>query len=306
MHWNDGLPDADSWSPQLDQAETLRNALMVSCQIAQARIVARSDAETRFNRHSFDAGLSVEDIVRDEMRVLLPSRYAISLAVISDRRGATAGEQDIVIRNEAWAPVIKPRATAESRRIHVSAESVYAVAEVKRTLDFSRLDEAMEQLVRASRLERPISPYGHITENQHLESLDQAGKLLNPLHTTVFATQLRDGLAFEDLARRFGAINAKLSRDHMVKMLCVLGTGTAWYSVESGEPYSATYMWDRQTPLILQINQEEPRNSFYRFVVELLAHLSRSVLGLTGIANIYGTPPPPRAVGQYPDAAFNQ
>jgi len=306
MRWNDDLPDADSWAPLRDRADTLGNALMVSCQIAQARIVARSDAETRFNLHNFDAGLSVEDIVRDELRVLLPSRYAISPAVISDRHGATAGEQDIVIRDEAWAPVIKPRATVESRRVHVSAESVYAVAEVKRTLDFGRLDEAMEQLVRTSRLERPINPYGHITENQHLESLDQDGKLLNPLHTTVFATQLRDGLAFEDLARRFGAINAKLSRDHMVQMLCVLGAGTAWYSVESGEPYNATYMWDRQTPLVLQINEEEPHNSFYRFIVELLAHLTRSVLGLTGIANVYGAPPPPRAVVQYPDAVFNQ
>lgn len=305
MHWNNELPDTDSWMPDADKRETLGNALMVSCQVAQARIVSRADAEIRFNLHNFDAGLSVEDIVREELGGLLPSRYVVSPGVVSDHLGNSAGEQDLVIRDGMWSPVIKPRATSGSRRIHVPIESVYAIAEVKQTLDYDRLDDAMRKLVVASRLARPINPYGHITENQHLPFFDQPGKILNPLHSTVFATRMRDGLEFEDLAQRFGAVNARLKREHMVKMLCVLGAGTAWYSVESGRPYNASYMYDRQSPLILQINHREPRNSFYRYVVELIGHLTRSVLGLTGISGAYGAPPPPRDVVQYPHAVYN-
>ena len=56
-------------------------------------------------------------------------------------------------------------------------------------------------------------------------------------------------------------------------MLCVLGHGTAWYSVESSNPANATYMADRGVPLIMQINRREPENAFYRYYVEILGHL---------------------------------
>ncbi len=107
------------------------------------------------------------------------------------------------------------------------------------------------------------------------------------------------------MVARFGEINSLLSRKDMVKMLCVLGHGTAWYSVESGKPYDSTYMADRATPLIMQINQGEPENSFYRYYVETLGHLTRSVLGLHDISSVYGALPPPRDTHTYPAARFN-
>ena len=120
----------------------------------------------------------------------------------------------------------------------------------------------MEKLVLVNRLERAENPYGHITENQHIQFLDRAGAILNPLHTTVLATRLPARSTFDDVVDRFGRINAQLDRKDMVKMLCILGHGTAWYSVASGTPYNATYMTDRSTPLIMQINHREPENAF--------------------------------------------
>ena len=169
-----------------------------------------------------------------------------------------------------------------------------------------RMTECQHYLVTLARLERPDNPYGHITENQHLTLFDVDGAILNPLHTTVFATGLRDGLPFHDIVQRFGRINASLSRKHMVNMLCILDAGTAWYSVESGTPYNASYMKDRQQALILQENHGEPENAFYRFFVDLLGHLTRSVLYLVDISAEYGNPPPPRQVITYNEAAFNQ
>ena len=303
--WDEDLPEVTGWQPRAANHGTLGNSLMVTCQIAQARILARAEAEVRFNLDNFDSGVGVEDIVREELADLLPARYAVAPGVVSDRRGRTAGDCDLLVRDHIWSPIIKLGATGGSRRFHFPIEGIYAAAEIKQTLGLKDLDAVMAKLVTLSRLERPDNPYGHITENQHLQFLDRPEAILNPLHTTVFATRLRDDTTFDDVVHRFGAINARLNRSHMVKMLCILSHGTAWYSVESGSPYNATHMTDRQEPLILQINHGEPANSFYRFFMEILGHLTRSVLRLTDVASDYGEPPPTSDIRRFDGAAFN-
>ena len=101
----------------------------------------------------------------------------------------------------------------------------------------------------------------------------------------------------------FGDINAMLTRNEMINMLCVLDGGTAWYSVESENPYNADYMTDRKEALILQVNCREPENAFYRLYRELLGHLCRSVLNLVNLE--YGSAPPPSCTISYEGAKFN-
>ena len=302
-NWKECLPDVSCWQPIQRNDDTLKNALEITCQLAQHRITSRTKAEVRFNIYNYDSGYGVEDVVREELSNLLPERYSVEPGVVDDRHGKTAGDCDLIVRDRMWSPVIKLGATSKSRRFHFPIEGVYAAAEIKQTLGFAELDAAMKKLVTISRLDRPDNPYGHITENQHLQFFDKPGQILNPLHTSVFATGLKDGITFNDIAQRFGSINAMLTRDTMVKMLCVLDRGTAWYSVESGSPYNATYMTDRCQPLLLQVNSREPQSAFYRFYIELLGHLTRSVLGLAGLK--YGNPPPPRYVVKYGTAVFN-
>ena len=304
---NRNLPDVSQWQPEASTQESLRNALMTTCQFAQRRIAARAEAEVRFNIRNFDSGAGVEDVLGEELANLLPGRYSVDAGVVNDRRGRTAGDCDMLIRDPLWSPVIKPGATARSRRRHYPIEGIYAAAEIKQTLGLDELDKAMRKLVTVSRLDRPANPYGHITENQHLFSgKDKEGWILNPLHTSVLATRLDDGVTFDEVAERFGAINAMLNRNEMVTMLCVLDGGTAWYSVESGSPYDADFMRDRAENLILQVNANEPDNTFYRWYVLLAAHLTRSVLGLADAYDAYGKSPPERTVRRYPSAVFNK
>ena len=299
------LPNVDSWQPERKSAQTLKNALEITCQFAQRRIVLRSCEEKRFVTHNFDSGPGVEDIVREELSSLFPSRYSIESGVVSDSRGNSAGDCDLVIRDRIWSSAVKFGATHASRRYHFPIEGIYSVSEIKQTLGYSELDHAMQKLVTASRLERPDNPYGHITENQHLLQFDQEGQILNPLHTSVIATGLPKGTSFRDIVLRFGKINTQLTRDEMVNMLCVLDCGTAWYSVESGSPYNADYMRDRNRKLILQINDQEPQNAFYRLYCELTGHLTRSVLNIIEASHKYGNPPPSRHTMTYDDAVFN-
>ena len=46
-------------------------------------------------------------------------------------------------------------------------------------------------------------------------------------------------------------------------------------------------------------------NAFYRFYIELLGHLTRSVLGIANMAPKYGNPPPPRKAVKFENAVFN-
>ena len=306
MRWNDDLPDVSTWQPRSDQQVKLSTGLMITCQAVQARIINEVENERKFNIDNYDSGLAIEDIVRQELSKLLPHRYCVDAGVVNDQKGKTAGDIDIVVRDQIWTNVVKLKATSQSRKSHFPFEAIYAAIEVKQTLDFRKLDAAMEKLVTLSYLYRPQNPYGHITENQHLESLDQKGAILNPLHTTVFGTRIHDGIEFYDMARRFDQINACLQRDQMVTMLCILDEGTAWYSVKSGSPYNATFMKDRQEPLRLQINYREPKNAFYRFFQHLSGHLGRSVLGLGGLTAEYGSSPPPRDTIYNENALYNQ
>ena len=227
MPWLKPLPDVGTWQPKLANYEVLRNSLMITCQFAQERIVTRAKGEIRFKLQNFDSGVGTEDIVREELANLLPYRYSVAAGLISDRIGRSAGDCDLIVRDPHWSQIIKPGATSGSRRYHFPIEGVYAVAEIKQSLGRKELDEAMEKLVMVNRLERPLNPYGHITENQHIQDFDKDGAMLNPLHTTVFATRLPARSTFDDVVERFGHINAKLNRTDMVKMLSVLGQGTA-------------------------------------------------------------------------------
>ena len=299
------LPDVNAWQPFEGSNSSLRNALMVTCQLAQKRIVSRANAESRFNIQNFDSGAGVEDIVREELANVLSARYSVDVGVLDDREGRTAGECDILIRDPIWSPVIKLGATAVSRRRHFPVEGIYAAVEIKQRLGPNELDNAMKKMVTVSRLRRPDNPYGHITENQHIPFFDRPGQILNPLHTSVFATGLKDGVCFDEIVDRFGAINALLDRSHMVTTLCVLDAGAAWYSAERSGVYDADFMRDRTKNLILQILTKDHDSVFYHWHGMLVAHLTRSVLSILDVSRAYGNPPPPRDTRRYPNAVFN-
>lgn len=214
----------------------------------------------------------------------------MSPGVINDANGATVGDCDVLIYNGIWAPVIKLGATEESRRIHFPIEAIYAIAEIKQTLTYRVLDRAMEKLVTAARLDRPNSFYGQITENQHITNFDNEGYILNPLFSIILVAGISNRVKFDDLASRFFAINRQLRRDEMVKMLCVLDQGVAFYSKcsESSISVSADFSIDRFQDLSETIYDENPSDCFYHFYWYLLEHLTQSVLYIHGLAGKYG------------------
>lgn len=129
------LPDTSTWKPKSGRKTALRQAFLQTCRSIEARIRAESNIERNFSINNFDSGPGIEDIVREQFRVLLPDRYTITPGVIIDRNGDNCGDCDLVVANRFWAPLLKYGATDESRRVHIPVEAVYSVIEIKQTLE---------------------------------------------------------------------------------------------------------------------------------------------------------------------------
>jgi hypothetical protein len=74
--WGDKLPDVASWRPR-DARERISNLFFQRCHLVEQRILIRANAEKEGCVDSFDSGLGVEDIIREEMAFLLPERYSV-------------------------------------------------------------------------------------------------------------------------------------------------------------------------------------------------------------------------------------
>ena len=173
MEWGENLPDVDTWQPRTDRGPSLGNGLLLTCKAVQSRIVREAEIERRFNIDNYDSGPGLEDFIRRELSQLLPGRYSVHAGVVNDQDGRTSGDHEVLIGNRFWAPAVKLGATPDSRRFHYPIESIYSAIEVKQTIGYRELDQAMEKLVKLSRLNRPDNPYGHITENQHIRLWDE-------------------------------------------------------------------------------------------------------------------------------------
>lgn len=284
------LPDVQQWQPRADASESLSVAFRRRCRYSEQRLLLQFSEEQEGNLDNFDSGIGLEEILRNELRELLPRRYGVTTGVVTDRRGYTAGHCDLVIFNEDWFPLIKPPAVEGARRPYLPIEGAYAILEIKQSLSEKSLDRAMEKLVQCHRLHRPLVPYDRVVENR------QAGYCnhfySNPLYTAVVAVDVAGKSSFDDLIVRFFQINKQLRRREMVRALVVLNRGyITWaYVDEQGEVRPAWFASEDQfLPLYPALIPRMPDDSIlYPFIQGLSNHLYRCVLGPEDVVSNYG------------------
>lgn len=289
--WWADIPDAGEWQPR-PVPTPVASALRLTCRKIEARLRAEATAERDFNIDNYDSGPGIEDLVRAQIERILPARYAVARGVLSDRAGRTAGDCDLLILNRTWMPAIKLGATGDSRRWHYPIESAYAVMEIKQTATVTALDEAMEKLVCCHRLNRPMTPYGQISENTQVVDWDLPNHRKNPLASFIVAIEESRETSFSDLARRFVLINDQLPLDEKVHGLIVLGAGIVSYYVatEHGLQQASFMFEDRVAPLT-PCRADTKTDSFYHFFLLLSGHLNRSILRASDILSAYGSSP---------------
>lgn len=237
---------------------------------------------------NFDSGLGIEDIFREELSQLLPSRYSVRCGAIDDRYGRTAGDCDVVVFNEHWFPFIRAGAAEVSRKFHFPIEGVYSVIEIKSSLSFAVLDDAMSKLVACNRLHRPNTPGNRITENRSITGCPHS--VANPLYTAIVAVSLAPNISFEEVINRFFAVCKKLQRHEVVRSLCVLGEGTVTWGVrEPNESKPATFSRDYDKPIHPMYHRKDKIGSaFHPFANDLLLNLYHSLLAPEDLQTKYG------------------
>jgi hypothetical protein len=288
--------DTSKWLPRRHPSETLESAFFRRCHQIEQEITSRLHYEKTFNENNFDSGWALEEIIRQALRELLPRRYAVQSASISDSKGFTAGDCDMAIFNNLWFPVVKSGPTADSRRVYLPIEGVYAVIEVKQALTTKSLEDAMRKLVMCHRLFRPASPYDRLVENDYRIACTHY--VSNPLFSSVIAAGLGDGVEMEAMVEKFIKINQTLPRVDTVRSLCVLGQGNVtWgYRPPSAQPNAAPELGpasfmteDRFSELVpVYIPAQSDGSPFYQLAWQLLSHLFHSVLAPENIALYYG------------------
>lgn len=286
------LPNTSRWRPRKKVADSLESAFSKRCIATEKLIQLRAEIEKQMNIDNFDSGVGLEDIIRNEFRAILPNRYSITSGVINDPNGLTAGDFDLVIFNDLWFPQIKAGATMESRRVHFPVDGVYAIGEIKQTLDFKTLDAAMKKLVICHRLKRRKTYAYRVTENR--EGSTCLHGLTNPLYSFILATDLREGIELDEIVERFFFINKSLKRLEVVRALCVLGRGTvtwSYYDSKMERNRDALFMLEDLYEPIFPSYFRKPglESAIYPLIVNLMLHLYHSVLAPEDITAMYGS-----------------
>ena len=285
------LPDVDSWQPRETATETIQSSFLKRSIAIEQQILLRSKLERDMNIDNFDSGPAVEEIVRDELRRVLPNRYSVDAGVLVDRNGKTSGDCDCIVWNDLWFPHVKSGATENSRRAFFPVEGVYAVGEIKQTLSYRSLDDAMKKLVISHRLDRPATCAKRLVENRESSSCRHG--LSNPLYSFILATNIDDRITFPDLINRFYDTCRQLKRLDVVRAMCVLGHGTVVWSFhdpEANDIKPALFMMDdlytSLIPCYKPASDDDP--AIFSLFGNLFLHLFHSVLAPEDLAIAYG------------------
>jgi hypothetical protein len=124
----------------------LRDAFELERDLLQAQL----ELSRRSIAHSGVQGEVSEDRFRDLLRRYLPQRYAVDTAVVIDSDGKTSDQIDVVVYDNQYTPTLLD----QEKHIFVPAEAVYAVFEVKPTIDKTYLNYAAGKAASVRRLKR--------------------------------------------------------------------------------------------------------------------------------------------------------
>jgi len=105
----------------------------------------------------------------------LPKRYAADSAIVIDSTGRTSDQMDVVIYDPQYTPTLLDQHDHK----YIPAEAVYAVMEVKPTVNKSYLDYAGKKAASVRRLKRTSIPIPHAGGTYHPNDIALALTMLD-------------------------------------------------------------------------------------------------------------------------------
>ncbi|BBO86678.1 hypothetical protein DSCO28_72440 (plasmid) [Desulfosarcina ovata subsp. sediminis] len=133
-----------------DGPEFLRQSFSAEQEILKCKLLLSSRSIT----HDGTVGDVNETHFIKILRKYLPRRYAVDNAIIIDSNGATSDQIDVVVYDMQYSPTLLD----QKKHRYVPAEAVYAVFEVKPTINKEYLIYAGEKAESVRKLERTSIP----------------------------------------------------------------------------------------------------------------------------------------------------
>lgn len=107
------------------------------------RMLLQKSEEAGVLRHNLERGLSNEQALRSLLREFLPAKYGVAKGKVINSDGEMSDQCDIIVYDGLHCPKLF---IDENQNQLLPIEGVYAVVEVKTTLNKSQLEEAFENL----------------------------------------------------------------------------------------------------------------------------------------------------------------
>lgn len=201
---------------QKDGRRFLQDAFALEQKLLQVKLELSSQSVT----HAGTLGEVNEYYVIDVLRKYLPRRYAIDTGIVIDSTGTTSDQIDVIIYDNQYTPTLLDQ---ESHRF-VPAEAVYAVFEVKPTIDKRYLQYAGEKAESVRKLTRTSVPIVHAGG-------EYAAKTPPPIVAGIVATTIKWGNGFA--AKAFEDNYNRLS--DLQKLDCGLALSGSCFDIYSGK-----------------------------------------------------------------------
>lgn len=136
-----------------DGKEFLQNSLSIEQKLLQVKLELSSQSVT----HAGTMGAVNEEHFINVLRKYLPNRYAINTGIVIDSTGSTSHQIDVVVYDKQYTPTLLD----QQNHRYIPAEAVYAVFEVKPTVNKQYLDYAGQKAESVRVLHRTSIPIVH-------------------------------------------------------------------------------------------------------------------------------------------------
>jgi hypothetical protein len=110
-----------------------------------------------FTAHAPTKGDASEQRWIQVLREFLPQRYGVGQVIVIDSRGSQSDQIDVAIYDRQYTPLFFQEDTIE----FVPVESIYAICEVKPSMDKANLDYSRAKVESVRRLHRTSAPIRH-------------------------------------------------------------------------------------------------------------------------------------------------
>lgn len=171
--------------------------------------------------HPVEKGDASEALWLSLLQKYLPKRYEVRRAHVVDSRGHFSEQIDIVVHDRQYSPFVFSFQESEV----IPAESVYAVFEVKQTLDAANVAYALEKIASVRRLYRTSLPIPSASGLQPAK----------PLHHILGGILTLASSWTPPLGDALKTALASAADEQQVDLICVAGVGTFEKSAEAAQ-----------------------------------------------------------------------